>query len=68
MTPAQAVIFDLILTAVANGLAESLKVSDILRAAHDQGHQFGPEELAPFVIDAKSSLEALHQVNLKRKG
>lgn len=59
-------ILDIVLTAAANGLAETLKVSDVLAACRVQGHEFRDEDLAPFISAGAASLAALVKVNQAR--
>lgn len=67
MIPAATVILDIVLTAAANGLAENITVSDILKAAHAAGHEITDADLAKYVQSGFDTLAALHKVNADRK-
>lgn len=68
MGAALAAIADIVLTAVVNGLAEQITVSDVMKIAHSQGHQVTEDDIKALVGKGDTLEALLHEVNQKRAG
>ena len=67
MSPGVAAILDILLTVIANKMADNFTVSDILKAAHAKGNQIEPEVLRAYLLEGADLLQALHEVNVARR-